>query len=63
MKHLKSFESMFKADEKEFMQIWEIFFCNDCNSTFEICQSNSRLCRYCKSKDIILKDKYNKIII
>lgn len=63
MKFIKSFESMLKVDKEEFIRDWEIFFCNDCRSEFETNQSICQVCRFFKSKDILLLSKYKKKLI
>lgn len=63
MKHLKSFESMFKVNQSEFTQFWENYICNNCNGKFETNQSKFKVCRFCNSKDIMLINRFKKQII
>ncbi len=60
MKYLKSFESMFKVDQSDFVQHWETYLCRNCNSQFETNQSKFKICRFCESEDILLINRFKK---
>lgn len=61
MKHLKSFESMFKVDKTELEKQYDRYYCQNCHSTYETYKPKNIVCKFCLSKDVILIDSVDKI--
>ena len=54
MKHLKSYDTIFRAKPEELNLEWDYYHCTNCNSNYRVYRPRTIKCIYCQSIDVNL---------